>query len=94
MHLFICLYISTIYLFIYCYSYLHLHSNVSYGDSISKLLLSQLRWLDEIVEPEQLAQKLLEVFSVCPSHLQREIIGALPEIIDDSQHEVGDILMC
>ena len=35
---------------------------------------------------QELCAKLLEVVGVAPLEIQREIITALPEILDDAQH--------
>ncbi|KAG0303191.1 Fanconi anemia group D2 protein [Dissophora globulifera] len=52
-----------------------------------KLILQQLKWLNNIVEPEQLSAKLLEVANVSPVFIQRDIITSLPEIVPDSEHK-------
>ena len=35
---------------------------------------------------QDLCDKLLEVVEIAPAEMQREIIVALPEILDDPQH--------
>ncbi|KAI8597408.1 Fanconi anaemia protein FANCD2 [Dissophora ornata] len=54
---------------------------------IPKLLLQQLKWLNNIIQPEQLSAKLLEVISISPVSIQRDIITSLPEIVPDSEHK-------
>jgi hypothetical protein len=68
-----------------------LHSNAAadFGENMPRQLLSQFRWLDNVVESKRLATKLMEVLKVCPAeYMQREIITSVPDIIDDYGHEV------
>ena len=44
-----------------------------------------------MVEGEQLASELLETLNACPD-FQRELITALPDIVDDTSHQVGQML--
>ena len=50
------------------------------------LILNQLKWLDCIVDGKELCSKLLEILTIAPVELQRDIITSLPEILDDSAH--------
>ena len=50
------------------------------------LILNQLKWLDCIVDGKELCSKLLEILSIAPVELQRDIITSLPEILDDGAH--------
>ncbi|ELR12879.1 Fanconi anemia complementation group D2 family protein [Acanthamoeba castellanii str. Neff] len=59
----------------------------NYGDSLPRQLLAQLRWLDNVVAGQRLTEKLCEALQACPLYLRREIITALPEIIDDYAYE-------
>lgn len=44
---------------------------------------------------QELAKKLMELVSVAPMEVQRDIIISLPEILDDSQHnDVAKELKC
>ncbi|KAF9359265.1 Fanconi anemia group D2 protein [Mortierella sp. AD094] len=54
--------------------------------SIPKLILQQMKWLNNIIEPAQLTSKLLEVVGMSPVSIQRDIITSLPEIVPDSEH--------
>ncbi|KAF9401655.1 Fanconi anemia group D2 protein [Mortierella sp. AD011] len=54
--------------------------------SIPKLILQQMKWLNNIIEPTQLTSKLLEVIGMSPVSIQRDIITSLPEIVPDSEH--------
>ncbi|KAG0019633.1 Fanconi anemia group D2 protein [Entomortierella chlamydospora] len=54
--------------------------------SIPKLILQQMKWLNNIIEPTQLTSKLLEVTGMSPISIQRDIITSLPEIVPDSEH--------
>uniref|UniRef100_A0A3B3BWQ5 FA complementation group D2 n=1 Tax=Oryzias melastigma TaxID=30732 RepID=A0A3B3BWQ5_ORYME len=54
------------------------------------MIINQLKWLDRIVDAKGLSVKLLELVSVAPVEVQRDIITSLPEILEDSQHnDVG-----
>ncbi|KAK3841792.1 MAG: Fanconi anemia protein FANCD2 [Linnemannia gamsii] len=55
--------------------------------STPKLILQQMRWLNNIIEPAQLSAKLLEVIGVSSVTIQRDIITSLPEIVPDSEHK-------
>nr|XP_020463403.1 Fanconi anemia group D2 protein [Monopterus albus] len=56
------------------------------GLSIPRIIINQLKWLDRIVDSKELAAKLMELVSVAPLEVQRDIITSLPEILEDSQH--------
>jgi len=58
------------------------------NDNIPKLIMNQLRWMDNIVDPKELTESLFEMISITPIHIQKEIIEAIPDIIIDSQHNV------
>jgi hypothetical protein len=50
----------------------------------ARAVLSQLKWLDFIVDSASLCETLLAVVDVIPPALKRDIIEALPEVIDDA----------
>ncbi|XP_059186008.1 Fanconi anemia group D2 protein [Centropristis striata] len=56
------------------------------GLSIPHTIINQLKWLDRIVDSKELAAKLMELVSVAPVEVQRDIITSLPEILEDCQH--------
>ncbi|KAG7219243.1 hypothetical protein INR49_019191 [Caranx melampygus] len=56
------------------------------GLSIPHIIINQLKWLDRVVDSKELAEKLMELVSVAPVDVQRDIITSLPEILEDSQH--------
>ncbi|KAG6393159.1 hypothetical protein SASPL_147394 [Salvia splendens] len=56
-------------------------------EDVARLILNQLRWLDFLVNSEAFAEKLLQVLTICPHHLKKEIIGSLPEIVGDQNNE-------
>uniref|UniRef100_A0AAQ5Y1E2 FA complementation group D2 n=1 Tax=Amphiprion ocellaris TaxID=80972 RepID=A0AAQ5Y1E2_AMPOC len=56
------------------------------GLSIPRMIINQLKWLDRVVDAKELAVKLMELVSVAPVEVQRDIITSLPEILEDSQH--------
>ncbi|KAI9304749.1 Fanconi anaemia protein FANCD2 [Cunninghamella echinulata] len=53
----------------------------------ARLILHQLRWLDYIVEPQQLTGTLIEIIQVTPTEIQHEIITSLPDILNDTEHK-------
>ncbi|XP_058258381.1 Fanconi anemia group D2 protein isoform X2 [Hemibagrus wyckioides] len=59
------------------------------GLNIPHLIINQLKWLDRIVDCKDLGSKLMQLVSVAPIEIQRDIITSLPEILEDSQH--GDM---
>ncbi|XP_068451005.1 Fanconi anemia group D2 protein isoform X2 [Clinocottus analis] len=56
------------------------------GLSIPHTIINQFKWLDRVVDSKELAAKLMELVSVAPVEVQRDIITSLPEILEDSQH--------
>ncbi|XP_058488047.1 Fanconi anemia group D2 protein [Solea solea] len=67
------------------------------GLSIPRMIINQLKWLDRVVDSKELAEKLMELVSVAPVDVARDIITSLPEILEDSQHndiarELNDLL--
>ncbi|XP_028398344.1 Fanconi anemia group D2 protein-like isoform X2 [Dendronephthya gigantea] len=60
-------------------------SRVSEHD-IPRLVINQFKWLDKISHPKDLSGKLLEIISISSVSIQREIITAIPEILDDNEH--------
>ncbi|KAJ4823344.1 hypothetical protein Tsubulata_040599 [Turnera subulata] len=60
---------------------------LSLEDDVARLIINQFRWLDFIADPAAFADNLMQVLSICPLHLKREIIGSLPEIIGDQNNK-------
>ncbi|KAF8413568.1 hypothetical protein HHK36_001559 [Tetracentron sinense] len=56
-------------------------------EDVARLILNHFRWLDFLVDSKAFTDKLLEVLSICPLQLKKEIIGSLPEIIGDQNNE-------
>ncbi|GAB4842862.1 hypothetical protein Ancab_012840 [Ancistrocladus abbreviatus] len=59
----------------------------TFEDDIARLILNQFRWLDFLVDSAAFTDKLLQVLSICPLKLKKEIIGSLPEMIGDQNNE-------
>ncbi|KAI4901467.1 hypothetical protein NFI96_014945, partial [Prochilodus magdalenae] len=59
------------------------------GLNIPRVIINQLKWLDRVVDCKDLSSKLMQLVSVAPIEIQRDIITSLPEILEDSQH--GDM---
>uniref|UniRef100_A0A0E0AFW0 Fanconi anemia group D2 protein n=1 Tax=Oryza glumipatula TaxID=40148 RepID=A0A0E0AFW0_9ORYZ len=55
-------------------------------DDVGRLIVAQFRWLDFLVDADAFVAKLMEVLSVAPPRLKKEIIGSLPEIVGDQCH--------
>ncbi|KAG2717749.1 hypothetical protein I3760_03G190400 [Carya illinoinensis] len=66
----------------------HSGGSLSLEDDIARLIINQFRWLDFIVDHNAFTNKLMQVLSICPSHLKKEIIGSLPEIIGDQNNKI------
>ncbi|KAI3445229.1 hypothetical protein Pfo_001894 [Paulownia fortunei] len=64
-----------------------LSSSSRLDEDVARLILKQFRWLDFLVDSEAFAEKLLQVLSICPHHLKKEIIWSLPEIIGDRNNK-------
>ncbi|XP_014703630.3 Fanconi anemia group D2 protein isoform X1 [Equus asinus] len=67
------------------------------GISMPRLIISQLKWLDRVVDGKDLTTKIMQLISIAPVYLQHDFITSLPEIIGDSQHadvgkELSDLL--
>ncbi|KAF6312819.1 FA complementation group D2 [Rhinolophus ferrumequinum] len=67
------------------------------GISVSRLIISQLKWLDRVVDGRDLTTKIMQLISIAPENLQHDFITSLPEILGDSQHadvgkELSDLL--
>lgn len=56
------------------------------GISMPRLIISQLKWLDRIVDSKDLTTQMMQLISVAPVNLQHDFITSLPEILGDSQH--------
>ncbi|XP_077243736.1 fanconi anemia group D2 protein isoform X2 [Tasmannia lanceolata] len=56
-------------------------------DDVARLILNHFRWLDFLVDSKGFTDKLLEVLSICPLQLKKEIIGSLPEMVGDQNDE-------
>ncbi|GBG68605.1 hypothetical protein CBR_g3147 [Chara braunii] len=56
--------------------------------SLPRLIINQFRWLDFIIDGPALTRKLLEIVPICPLLIKRDIIGILPEVIVDADHEL------
>ncbi|XP_069792709.1 Fanconi anemia group D2 protein isoform X2 [Narcine bancroftii] len=56
------------------------------GINIPRLIINQFKWLDRIVDSKDLTSKVMQLISVAPLEIQRDIITSLPEILEDPQH--------
>ena len=61
--------------------------NNNNGKNMTKIILSQLQWIEHVYNNRQLANKLLECLDICPIESQRDIIAMIPDIIDDDEQE-------
>ena len=53
---------------------------------LPKLILSQFRWLEHVADGAALLAKLGEMLEVCDAPLKRELILALPDLVQDGEH--------
>lgn len=60
----------------------------NFAQNIPKLILQQLCWIEHIIDPQNFTLQLIKVINNVPFNLQIDVIGLLPEIIEDSQHSV------
>ncbi|GCC35580.1 hypothetical protein chiPu_0014066 [Chiloscyllium punctatum] len=56
------------------------------GINMPRLIISQFKWLDRIIDSKDLTSKIMQLISVGPLEIQRDIITSLPEILEDAQH--------
>uniref|UniRef100_H0WGZ0 FA complementation group D2 n=1 Tax=Otolemur garnettii TaxID=30611 RepID=H0WGZ0_OTOGA len=68
------------------------------GINMPRLIISQLKWLDKVVDGKDLTTKIMQLISIAPEYLQHDFVTSLPEILGDSQHadvgkELSDLLM-
>ncbi|CAG5125424.1 unnamed protein product [Candidula unifasciata] len=56
---------------------------------VPRLLLSQFRFLDRIVDGKELSKKLLEILNITSVGVQKEIMACIPDIVEDTEH--GDV---
>ena len=52
----------------------------------SRLILSQIRWLNKIADGKMLSDKVVEILESSPWGLQLDLIPALPDIVEDKFH--------
>ncbi|XP_062970620.1 Fanconi anemia group D2 protein isoform X2 [Cynocephalus volans] len=68
------------------------------GINMPRLIISQLKWLERVVDGKDLSTKIMQLISIAPVYLQHDFITSLPEILGDSEHadvgkELSDLLM-
>ncbi|XP_067908184.1 Fanconi anemia group D2 protein isoform X2 [Heterodontus francisci] len=56
------------------------------GINMPRLIINQFKWLDRIIDSKDLTSKIMQLISVAPLEIQRDIITSLPEILEDAQH--------
>ncbi|XP_076202369.1 Fanconi anemia group D2 protein [Aptenodytes patagonicus] len=67
----------------------------TFGTNFPRLIINQFKWLDRLLDSQDLVKKLMEMVSVSPVPIQHDIITSLPEILEDSQQsEVARELSC
>ncbi|GMG98870.1 hypothetical protein Nepgr_000710 [Nepenthes gracilis] len=59
----------------------------TFENDIARLIINQFRWLDFLVDSTAFTDKMLQVLSISPLHLKKEIIGSLPEMIGDQNNK-------
>ncbi|NXX22750.1 FACD2 protein, partial [Podargus strigoides] len=67
----------------------------TFGTNFPRLIVNQFKWLDRLLDSQDLVKKLMQIVSVSPVPIQHDIIISLPEILQDSQQsEVARELSC
>ncbi|XP_071406849.1 Fanconi anemia group D2 protein isoform X2 [Pithys albifrons albifrons] len=67
----------------------------TFGTNFPRLIVNQFKWLDRLLDSQDLIKKLMQMVSVSPVPIQHDIITSLPEILEDSQQsEVARELSC
>ncbi|NWI13995.1 FACD2 protein, partial [Crypturellus soui] len=67
----------------------------TFGTNYPRLIVNQFKWLDKLVDGQDLVKKLMQTLSVSPVPIQHDIITSLPEILEDSQQtEIARELSC
>ncbi|KAM6344352.1 LOW QUALITY PROTEIN: Fanconi anemia group D2 protein [Alca torda] len=67
----------------------------TFGTNFPRLIVNQFKWLDRLLDSQDLVEKLMQMMSVSPVPIQHDIITSLPEILEDSQQsEVARELSC
>uniref|UniRef100_A0A8C3BHB8 FA complementation group D2 n=1 Tax=Cairina moschata TaxID=8855 RepID=A0A8C3BHB8_CAIMO len=67
----------------------------TFGTNFPRLIVNQFKWLDGLLDSQDLVKKLMQMLSVSPVPIQHDIITSLPEILEDSQQsEVARELGC
>uniref|UniRef100_A0A8B9BRA3 FA complementation group D2 n=1 Tax=Anser brachyrhynchus TaxID=132585 RepID=A0A8B9BRA3_9AVES len=67
----------------------------TFGTNFPRLIVNQFKWLDSLLDSQDLVKKLMQMLSVSPVPIQHDIITSLPEILEDSQQsEVARELGC
>uniref|UniRef100_A0A803VTS7 FA complementation group D2 n=1 Tax=Ficedula albicollis TaxID=59894 RepID=A0A803VTS7_FICAL len=67
----------------------------TFGTNFPRLIVNQFKWLDRLLDSQDLVKKLMQMVSVSPVPIQHDIITSLPEILEDSQQsEVAKELSC
>ncbi|KAM3910148.1 Fanconi anemia group D2 protein [Leptodactylus fuscus] len=56
------------------------------GISIPRLIINQLKWLDLVLSGKELTTKIMQLVTVAPADIQHHVIGSLPEILEDAEH--------
>ena len=64
------------------------HRTVRHGQSLSRVLLLQFKWLIVFYDNSAtITETLLGILSAISSSLQRDVIMLIPEIVSDGEHE-------
>ncbi|KFZ46267.1 Fanconi anemia group D2 protein, partial [Antrostomus carolinensis] len=67
----------------------------TFGTNFPRLIINQFKWLDKLLDSQDLVKKLMQMVSVSPVPIQHDIITSLPEILEDSQQsDVARELSC
>ncbi|KAG0727428.1 Fanconi anemia group D2 protein [Chionoecetes opilio] len=62
--------------------------------NIPNLILANLKWLDYIVDSDTLTTKIVEIIEGSPLKVQQEVVGNVPNIINDANHPKMAEVLC
>jgi len=57
-------------------------------ESLTTLILNQMKWIDVLYDSQVVVQKVFELFYVFSPSVQHDLISMLPSLVNDCSHEV------
>nr|KAJ3422719.1 Fanconi anemia group D2 protein [Polyrhizophydium stewartii] len=69
------------------------HDITNTGANVPKMIIKQLCWLDYIVDSGAMLEKLVEVLQIASHEVQIELVGSIPEMVVDSEHQRASLYL-